>query len=46
MSSKELNSLDDYERFLNTLLKVWSPEQRTVLAAAMAERWFPAYESF
>jgi uncharacterized protein YjaG (DUF416 family) len=46
MPREALNSIDDYEGFLWTTLENWSPEQRIALAAAMAERWLPAYEEF
>lgn len=46
MSNQELNSLDDFQRFVSATIKPWSREQRTALAAAMAERWLPVYESF
>jgi uncharacterized protein YjaG (DUF416 family) len=43
---KKLNTIDDYEEFLYTSLKRQRPTQRALLAAAMAERWLPVYESF
>ena len=46
MSNEELKSLDDYERFISATIESWSPKQRITLAAAMAERWLPAYEAF
>ncbi len=46
MSNHELNNLDDFRRFVSSMIKPWSPEQRTALAAGMAERWLPVYESF
>ena len=46
MSKEEFNSLDCDERFLSTIIMVWSVEHRIALAAAMAERWLPAYEAF
>ena len=46
MSNQELNGLDDFERFVSSTIKPWSREQRISLAASMAERWLPAYESF
>jgi hypothetical protein len=44
MPLEALNSVDDYERFLQQTLAAWSTEQRTAFAAAMAERWLPVYE--
>jgi uncharacterized protein YjaG (DUF416 family) len=46
MSNQELKSIDDYEVFLTEKLTPWSPRQRVALAAALAERWLPAYEAF
>src|ERR1044071_1517823 len=46
MSNPELNSLDDFQRFVSNVITPWSQEQRIALAAAMAERWLPVYESF
>jgi len=46
MASPELKSLDDYEVFLTEKMTPWSPQQRVALAAAIAEHWLPAYESF
>ena len=46
MRSEELKSIEDYESFLDATIKRWSPEQRVALAAAMAERWLPSYETF
>src|SRR5688572_13097645 len=46
MPNQELNSLDDFERFASSTISPWSREQRIALAAAMAERWLPVYESF
>ena len=46
MSSKKLNSLGDYESFIETKIDAWSPEQRIALTAGMAERWLPIYEAF
>lgn len=39
-------SVDEYEVELSQRLEPWTTSQRTALAAAMAERWFPVYESF
>jgi uncharacterized protein YjaG (DUF416 family) len=46
MGADELETVDDYERFLNDRLARLTPEQRTALAAAMGERWYPAYDAF
>lgn len=46
MAAENLNTIDDYERFLGETLEKWSPEQRVALAAGTAERWLPAYEAF
>jgi uncharacterized protein YjaG (DUF416 family) len=46
MPKQKINSPDDYERFVETTIKPWSPEQRMALAAATAERWLPVYEAF
>lgn len=46
MPNEEFNSLDDYEGFILALIEPWSPARRIALAAAMAERWLPAYETF
>jgi hypothetical protein len=32
--------------FLHETIEPWSPEQRVALAAAIAERWLPVYETF
>jgi uncharacterized protein YjaG (DUF416 family) len=46
MSNPELNSLDDYQQFVTNAIKPWPREKRIALAAALAERWLPVYESF
>jgi uncharacterized protein YjaG (DUF416 family) len=46
MPNQELKSIDNYEVFLTERMTLWSPQQRMALAAAIAERWLPAYESF
>lgn len=46
MAREKLNSIGDYERFVEATIEAWSPEQRIALAAAMAERWLPVYEAF
>ncbi len=46
MPNVEFNGLDDYEGFIRATIEPWPPARRTVLAAAMAERWLPAYETF
>ena len=46
MSTPELKSLDDFQRFATDTIKTWSSDQRAMLAAAMAERWLPVSMSF
>ena len=46
MASQKLNSIGDYERFVEATIERWSPEQRIALAAGMAERWVPVYAAF
>lgn len=46
MLNPELKSLNDYQQFVSHTIKPWSRERRIALAAAMAERWLPVYESF
>ena len=46
MPEQEFNNLDHYEGFIQAKIKPWSPVQRIALAAGMAERWLPAYETF
>lgn len=46
MANAELKSIDEYEVFLTEKMTAWSPQQRVALAAAIAEHWLPAYESF
>jgi uncharacterized protein YjaG (DUF416 family) len=46
MGHPELKTADDYDRFLTDRLGQLMSEQRTALAAAMAERWYPAYATF
>jgi uncharacterized protein YjaG (DUF416 family) len=46
MPEPELKSIDDYELLVSETLAPWTAMQRTALAAAMAERWLPAYEAF
>jgi uncharacterized protein YjaG (DUF416 family) len=46
MPTSSFPTLEGYERSLVTTLRGWSPRQRRALAAAMAERWFPAYRAF
>jgi uncharacterized protein YjaG (DUF416 family) len=41
-----VNSLADFDRFLTSTITPWSKRKRSVLAAAMAERWLPVYEVF
>jgi len=42
----ELKNIDEYEVFLTETMTSWLPQQRIALAAAIAEHWLPAYESF
>src|SRR5688572_412085 len=46
MTNEELETVDHYDRHLNTRLAQITPEQRTALAAAMGKRWYPAYVAF
>ena len=46
MSNPELHSLEEYQQFITNTIKPWTREKRIALAAAMAERWLPVYESF
>lgn len=46
MPDQDFSSLGDFESFISQTIRPWSNEKRTVLAAAMAERWLPAYEVF
>jgi uncharacterized protein YjaG (DUF416 family) len=46
MANPKLNSIDEYEAFLTEKMTFWSTQQRIALAAAIAERWLPAYEVF
>jgi uncharacterized protein YjaG (DUF416 family) len=46
MSNPELHSLDDYQQFITNTIEPWTREKRIALAAAVAERWLPVYESF
>ena len=46
MSNQQFNSLDDFQQFVSSTIAPWSREKRIALAAAMAERWLPVYESF
>ena len=46
MANPELKNIDEYEIFLTETMTLWSPERRVALAAAIAEHWVPAYESF
>ena len=36
MAGEKLNSIGDFERFIDATIEAWSPEQRVALAAAMA----------
>ena len=46
MANQDFKSLDEYEIFLTEKMTPWSVPQRVALAAAIAEHWLPAYESF
>ena len=46
MPNQDFKSLDHFESFMSKTISPWSNEQRTLLAAAMAERWLPVYEEF
>jgi uncharacterized protein YjaG (DUF416 family) len=46
MANEELRTVDDYDRFVTGRLAQLTPEQRTAMAAAMGERWYPAYAAF
>ncbi|HBG74134.1 MAG TPA: hypothetical protein DDW79_01565, partial [Anaerolineae bacterium] len=46
VAKQEFNNLEQYEGFIQTRIKPWSPAQRIALAAGMAERWLHAYETF
>ena len=46
MSQMEFPTFDRYEEFLSGTLRTWTPPHRVAFAAAMAERWSPAYLAF
>ncbi len=46
MPVEAFNSLEDYEGFIRETIEPWPPVRRVALAAAMAQRWLPAYETF
>lgn len=46
MAAVRVPTLADYEAHLDATVAKWTPQQRTALAAGMAERWLPAYEAF
>ena len=46
MTNEELKTVDDYDRFVTDRLRQLTPDQRTAMAAAMGERWHPAYAAF
>ena len=46
MANQVFKSLDEYEIFLTEKMTPWTVQQRVALAAAIAEHWLPAYESF
>src|SRR3954447_27016090 len=46
MPQRDVKNLDDYQILLTETLSPWSTAQHIALVAGLAERWFPAYESF
>ena len=46
MDEDLLQDIDGYLVILGAILKTWSPRQRIAFAAALAERWLPAYRQF
>jgi uncharacterized protein YjaG (DUF416 family) len=46
MANEAIDTADDYDRFITHRLGQLTPGQRTALAAAMGERWYPAYLAF
>jgi uncharacterized protein YjaG (DUF416 family) len=46
MADNRFSTPDAYERWLDETIAPWAPERRIALAAAMAERWLPAYAAF
>jgi len=46
MTKSSTKSIEDYECTLGETLESWKPARRVAFAAAMAERWLPAYEAF
>lgn len=46
MSSRNVTSLDGYQVYLTETLTAWSSDRHTAFLAGLAERWFPAYETF
>ena len=46
MAGQNFKNLAEYEGFIKAAIAPWSPDRRTVLAAAMAERWLPVYAVF
>jgi uncharacterized protein YjaG (DUF416 family) len=46
MPTQKPNSIDEYFRYLETMLKGWTSNQRLALAAGMAERWMHVYDTF
>jgi len=46
MTDLELKNIDEYGVFLTETLTPWSTQQHLAFAAAVAESWFPSYESF
>jgi uncharacterized protein YjaG (DUF416 family) len=46
MDEELLQDIDGYLVILGAILGTWSPPQRIAFAAALAERWLPAYRQF
>lgn len=46
MNAPALKNISDYKVYLTETMTAWSPPQCLSLAACLAERWLPAYESF
>ncbi|MFO0937524.1 MAG: DUF416 family protein [Gemmataceae bacterium] len=46
MTKSDFPQFGQYETYLGSALRTWNPSLRIILAAAIAERWFPAYQRF
>jgi hypothetical protein len=46
VQTTQLKTIEHYETTLDETVREWSAAQRGAFAAAMAERWLPAYEQF